>query len=284
MSFSDNDAQRLIDIIDERIERKFREHPQMLWGVVATAPASNRVSVYLYGETVNASEGFVVPEWMQPEVGDLVRVRLGANGDRYVEDVYRASFRAGRLRLTSTTDATLGSTGHAFQVGADSGPNLVADDNEIISRNNGSTAPLHLNAEGGQVRVNANAGTGSGSGIAIGPTGDAIFEESAGIIGTLATFFAEGFRAQEAADAHAASDSYTTYAEGLSWFIQNTQSASGWPTADGRGVVITLRLSASTLYHYQFWLERGTVGSGDSMYWRSWNSGTVAWNAWVLIT
>lgn len=58
-----------------------------------------------------------------------------------------------KIRLRSTTDASLASTGHAFQIGTDSGANLIADGNEIMARNNGATATLGLNLDGGDVRI-----------------------------------------------------------------------------------------------------------------------------------
>lgn len=63
-----------------------------------------------------------------------------------------------RIRLTSGSDVSLGSTGHAFQIGSDAGNNIAADANEIQARNNGVAADLHLNLEGGDIIT----GTGSG--------------------------------------------------------------------------------------------------------------------------
>ena len=56
------------------------------------------------------------------------------------------------LRLTSTTDLSLSSTGHAFQVGSSSSTNVAIDNNEIMARNNGATSDLYLNNNGGLVR------------------------------------------------------------------------------------------------------------------------------------
>jgi len=57
------------------------------------------------------------------------------------------------LRLTSTTDLSLSSTGHGFQVGSSSSTNVAIDNNEIMARNNGSTSTLYLNFNGGAVQV-----------------------------------------------------------------------------------------------------------------------------------
>lgn len=61
------------------------------------------------------------------------------------------------LRLTSTTDLTLTSTGHAFQVGPDNGANVAIDQNEISGRNNGAAATLFLNTSGGNVTLGSAA-------------------------------------------------------------------------------------------------------------------------------
>ena len=63
------------------------------------------------------------------------------------------------LRLTSTTDASATSTGHAFQAGLTSDMNVIIDVNEVMARNNGSTADLHLNPDGGAVSFNNSVST-----------------------------------------------------------------------------------------------------------------------------
>lgn len=69
--------------------------------------------------------------------------RLDVNGDTY----------STRLRLTSTSDASLASTAHAFQVGFDSGANIIIDNNEIMARNNGAASSLSLNIDGGNITL-----------------------------------------------------------------------------------------------------------------------------------
>ncbi len=61
------------------------------------------------------------------------------------------------LRLTTTTDASLTSTGHAFQIGADAGANIIMDGNEIMARNAGAAAPLNFNLEGGGITLGSSA-------------------------------------------------------------------------------------------------------------------------------
>jgi hypothetical protein len=57
------------------------------------------------------------------------------------------------IRLNSTTDASLASTTHPFQIGPTAGQNMVFDANEILSRNNGAADDLYLNNDGGAVRI-----------------------------------------------------------------------------------------------------------------------------------
>jgi hypothetical protein len=61
-----------------------------------------------------------------------------------------------KFRATSTTDASLSSTGHGFQIGANSGANLRMDGNEIMAINNGGTATLLLQNDGGALSVGGN--------------------------------------------------------------------------------------------------------------------------------
>jgi hypothetical protein len=62
------------------------------------------------------------------------------------------------IRLTTTTDASLSSTGHAFQIGSSSATNLIMDGNEIMSRNNGATSSLFINNDGGDVGIGGSSG------------------------------------------------------------------------------------------------------------------------------
>lgn len=81
------------------------------------------------------------------ELHRLIRATDSAKVDRAGDTM------TGPLRLSTTTDVSLSSTGHAFQIGPDNGSNIAFDDNEIMARNNGATSDLHLNADGGAVRI-----------------------------------------------------------------------------------------------------------------------------------
>lgn len=63
------------------------------------------------------------------------------------------------LRLTSTSDVSLSSTGHGFQIGPDNGYNLAMDQNEIMARNNGATSSLYLQGDGGDLGLGTAAST-----------------------------------------------------------------------------------------------------------------------------
>ncbi len=71
-----------------------------------------------------------------------------ARGDvRYLRaDTDNTEVGSARIRLTSTSDASETSTGHAFQIGPTSGINLRMDSNEILALNNGVLSGLDINA------------------------------------------------------------------------------------------------------------------------------------------
>lgn len=93
--------------------------------------------------------------------GDVTIYRSGADVLATDDQV-----RAPTLRLTDATDASLSSTGHAFQVGDTASTNIIVDDNEIIARNNGVKSSLHLNSQGGTVTIGVNtSGSTSADGI-----------------------------------------------------------------------------------------------------------------------
>ena len=64
-----------------------------------------------------------------------------------------SSVTADTLRLTSTTDATVSSTAHAFQIGADNTNNMIIDPNEIMARANGAATTMNLNVDGGNITL-----------------------------------------------------------------------------------------------------------------------------------
>lgn len=65
------------------------------------------------------------------------------------------------LRLTSTDDATLTSTTHAFQIGADGASNMKIDNNEIRTQVNGVVDSLFIQPDGGNVSLFFTKSVGS---------------------------------------------------------------------------------------------------------------------------
>ena len=65
----------------------------------------------------------------------------------------------GSLQINSNIDAKLGSGG-SLVVGYTSSDNIAVDGNEIMARNNGSVSDLHLNADGGDVKIGNNVASG----------------------------------------------------------------------------------------------------------------------------
>lgn len=59
----------------------------------------------------------------------------------------------GVVRIDTTGDASLASTGHGLQIGPDAGVNLAIDNNEIQARNNGAASGLLINNGGGDISL-----------------------------------------------------------------------------------------------------------------------------------
>lgn len=92
--------------------------------------------------------------------GDLTQTGdfdLTGNLDITGDATFSGTLTGPMLRLTSTTDASLASTGHAFQIGPSNAANIIADSNEIMARNNGATSTLFLNNDGGNVSLGATS-------------------------------------------------------------------------------------------------------------------------------
>jgi hypothetical protein len=62
----------------------------------------------------------------------------------------------GKFRIAGTTDVSLVSTDHAFQIGGDAALNLAFDNNEIMARNNGAAGQLYINADGGSIQLGSS--------------------------------------------------------------------------------------------------------------------------------
>lgn len=92
MNLTQNQASRLIDVIDTRIRKLTRSMSMVetTWGTVAAADDIRRtVDVYLYG-SATASESFRVLAGDMPEVGENVKVAMDkGRGDRWVMEPFK---------------------------------------------------------------------------------------------------------------------------------------------------------------------------------------------------
>ena len=82
-------------------------------------------------------------------------VDLGATLRKFKDLHLSGTANLDKIRITNTSDASLSSTDHAIQIGTTSGQNLIIDNNEVNSRNNGAAATLNLQVDGGTVTVGA---------------------------------------------------------------------------------------------------------------------------------
>jgi len=79
------------------------------------------------------------------------RVTLGV--PPIASPTFTGTATAEMVRLTSTRDASVSSTEHAFQIGLTDGANLRFDGNEILAVDNGAVATFNVNRDGGDVYV-----------------------------------------------------------------------------------------------------------------------------------
>ena len=83
--------------------------------------------------------------------GGTQRFRVEANGRVIIGD----GSPVAALHIADTTDIGLGGGG-VFVIGPTNGQNLGMDNNEIMSRNNGSSSTLYLNHDGGDISTNGS--------------------------------------------------------------------------------------------------------------------------------
>ncbi|MEL6987751.1 MAG: hypothetical protein AAGK97_07945, partial [Bacteroidota bacterium] len=70
-----------------------------------------------------------------------------------------SAYLVGKARIISGVDASLSNDGY-LQLGSKTSINVVMDNNEIMARNNGATAPLYLQNDGGAVSIGGGSATG----------------------------------------------------------------------------------------------------------------------------
>ena len=83
--------------------------------------------------------------------GNETKIEIDDNNSKVI---INNTLEASNIRLSSTTDASVSSTAHAFQAGATNSTNIIIDNNEIMARNNGAVSGLHLNPDGGNITFN----------------------------------------------------------------------------------------------------------------------------------
>ena len=103
---------------------------------------------------------------------------------------FTGSVTATHGRFTSTGDASISSTDHAFQAGTTNSTNIIIDNNEIMARNNGATAVLNFNPDGNTVTFHSNTSNAS----QINDNGNATFA------GAVVSNSASGFKMDAAVD------------------------------------------------------------------------------------
>ncbi len=121
---------------------------------------------------VEAQEGDVI----RARVNGLTKFNVNENGGVSIGGIFAPAANGleivGQTQIRSTIDANLSNDSGGLIVGSESGSNLAFDGNEILARDNGSAATLHLGQEGG-VFLSAGGSTSTSNGIlSIGPTGD----------------------------------------------------------------------------------------------------------------
>lgn len=141
-------------IAEEVLDYKY---PQPRYATVTAIDLTNRRATVQYPDET-ATFTLPVGSIMPTNIGAVVRV-AGRVGARYIDEVLDGNLTLRVARLTSTTEATLASTDHAWQIGLTSGLNLVADNDEIQARSNGAASALRLNPHGGDVVIGDGSAT-----------------------------------------------------------------------------------------------------------------------------
>jgi microcystin-dependent protein len=114
-----NDASRIIDVIDGRIQKLTRSGAKVetTWGTIASVSSDGKTAgAYLYGETDGAyiSDGFRVPETSYVTIGDSVKVAIDyGTGDRWIAEIYPPATTYKKLALDTDNGQVLVGDGTA---------------------------------------------------------------------------------------------------------------------------------------------------------------------------
>ena len=106
---------------------------------------------YLFGTSGGLFLRYNSGTSLQIQEAGSTRVTIGSGGNA----TFTGTVTTPYVRVTGTGDASLSSTTHGIQVGSTNAQNLLLDNNEVLSRNNGAASTLHLQADGGTVTVGA---------------------------------------------------------------------------------------------------------------------------------
>lgn len=139
--------------------------------IAPTPTTATQVAIKSYTDGAQTFTG--AKDWTLSVIGDIMyRTKLTGDSDFRIQmqgdgtliwgpgnvtpDTTLARTAAGvltgqALRLTTTTDVSLSSTGHAFQIGPSAGINLRMDGDEIAAVNNGAASALNVQPDGGTV-------------------------------------------------------------------------------------------------------------------------------------
>lgn len=130
-----------------RVGDSIRFAEEIILSNTNVAPTKPSEGTILYADGVNfnpgSGEGFY--GYIN---GVWYKLSLVATDDLTIDDL-----TADTVRITGTTELTLASTTHPFQVGPSSAQNLATDTDEIQSRNNGAAAALNFNPHGGDINI-----------------------------------------------------------------------------------------------------------------------------------
>ena len=148
-------------------------------------------------------------------------VDLGATLRKFKDLHLSGTANLDKIRIANTSDASLSSTDHAIQIGTTSGQNLIIDNNEVNSRNNGAAATLKLQVEGGTV------------------TGGAATSANLTVSGTLATSslfenkFANSNVAAPSTSDHTAGTRQVYYdGSATAWYARGIEGNTLWDNVD----------------------------------------------------
>jgi hypothetical protein len=180
----------------------------------------------------------------------------------YFDTLYIGATTA-MLRLTSGTDVTLTSTGHAFQIGSDDATNLAIDNNEIQARINGAASTLVLNGSGGRVTAPTPAAGNNAVDVA---TTAFVFANTMSLNGELGN----------------AVDLDTILAAGVYHQGQNTEAAAGTNYPEPFAGMLEVFSTGSFVYQrYTTYPAAGTLLQYAKSYWRARYTG--AWTPWKRV-